>query len=360
MRVFRPADLGVGIRIAGTGAYLPARVVTNADLAALGAPLGDEEIVRLTGIRARHFAAADEATSDLAAHACRRALATAGLAPGGVDRLVVATVSPDHPSPSAACFAHHALGLGAAPAHDVTASCSGFLYALDVAARAVATGDRAALACAADIRSRFVDFGDRATCALFGDGAGAAVLTPGPVGQGLVAIGLSADGAGARAVYVPAGGSREPATADTVAARRHTIRMTEGPQVYLAAVEGILGTAEALLGALGMTFADVDLVVPHQPNRRILDRIARLARLPEEKLFVNVDRTGNVSGASVAIALDEALRGGRAPAGARVLLLAAGAGYTAGAALLVVDEGLAAATARDAAPGAAAAKPAPG
>lgn len=330
MRIFRPH----GVRISGVGAYLPARVVTNQDLAALGAPLSDEEIVRLCGIRERRWAAPDEATSDLAAHACRAAMRSAGVEAAQIDRLILATVSPDHSSPSAACIAQKALGLGDAPAYDLTASCSGFLYALDAAARAVATGDRNVLACAADVRSRFLDPTDRATCALFGDGAGAAVVSAGVPGKGLLAIGLLADGSGARSVYVPAGGSREPATAGSVAQRRHFIQMAEGPQVYLTAVEGMLGTAEALLKELALSFDDIDLLVPHQPNKRILDRLARIARLPEEKMFVNVERIGNVSGATCVIALEEALRTGRARAGMRVLLVAAGAGYTAGAALL--------------------------
>ena len=337
LRIFRPAAFGRGVRLAGTGSYLPAREVTNAELVAAGAPLTDEEMVRLSGIRARRYAADDEATSDLAVHACRRALEAAGVAPEGVDRLILATVSPDHQSPSAACIAQKALGLGDAPAFDLTASCSGFLYALDVAARAVCTGDRAALACAADVRSRFLDPTDRATCALFGDGAGAALLVPGPPGRGLLSIGLLADGSGARSVYVPAGGSREPASAATVAARRHTIRMEEGPQVYLTAVEGMVATAEALLAAEGLSIDAIDLLVPHQPNRRILDRLARILKLPPEKLFINVERIGNVSGATCAIALDEALRSGRARPGMRILLLAAGAGYTAGAALLELE-----------------------
>ena len=300
--------------------------------------------MKLSGIRARRWVGSDEATSDLAIAACRRALARAGVVATDVDRLVLGTVSPDYASPSAACIVQHALGMQHAPAFDLTASCSGFLYALDVAARAVCTGDRHVLAVAADVRSRFLDMTDRATCALFGDGAGAALVSEGPVGEGLLAIGLLADGSGARSVYVPAGGSREPASAETVRARRHTIHMAEGPQVYLAAIEGMLETAEQLLREVRMTFDDVHLVVPHQPNRRILDRLAKLARIPAEKIFVNVDRIGNVSGATCAIAFDEALRTGRLAAGDRVLLLAAGAGYTSGAALLVVDEALAAAS----------------
>jgi 3-oxoacyl-[acyl-carrier-protein] synthase-3 len=316
--------------------------VTNAELASLGAPLSDDEVVRLSGIRERRFAAEGEATSDLAAHAARQALERARLPPEAVDRLMVATVSPDHLSPSSACFVHRALGLGPVPVFDVTASCSGFLYALDLAARAVATGDVNVLAVAADIRSRFLNLKDRATCALFGDGAAAAVVSKGPKGKGLLGIGLVADGRGAKSVYVPAGGSREPATARTVDERRHTIHMEEGPQVYLTAVDGMVATAEALLKELRMGFGDIDLVIPHQPNRRILDRITKIARLAPEKMMITIERIGNVSGATCGLTLDEALVQGRAKPGMKLLLLAAGAGYTAGAAVVEVDEALAA------------------
>lgn len=336
MRVYRPRQA----RLAGTGAYLPERVVTNADVVALGAPLTADEIVRLSGIRERRWAAAGEATSDLAARAVERAIERSGCERSTIERLVLATVSPDYPSPAAACLAQVAAGLAHVPAYDVSAACSGFLFALDAAARAVDTGEELVVAAAADVRSRYLDPGDRATAALFGDGAGAAVVARGPAN--LSGILLAADGAGARSVYVPAGGSREPASAETVAARRHTIHMGDGAQVYFQAVEGMAEMARLLLAELGLSVGELDLVVPHQANRRILDRVARLLDLPAEKLFANVDRVGNISGATVPVALDEALRGGRARAGSRVLLLAAGAGHTAGAALLVVDEELAA------------------
>jgi 3-oxoacyl-[acyl-carrier-protein] synthase-3 len=201
----------------------------------------------------------------------------------------------------------------------------------------VLTGDEHVLACAADVRSRYLDLSDRATCALFGDGAGAAVVSSCPRGEGLLGIGLLADGTGVHSVYVPAGGSRKPATHATIDAREHAIRMAEGPQVYLAAVEGMAETSERLLAALGIAWSDIDLVVPHQPNRRILDRLSRLLRIPAEKMFINVERVGNVSGATCAIALDQALRAPRLRDGALVMLLAAGAGYTAGAAVLRID-----------------------
>ena len=341
MKVFKPGDLGRGVAIRGTGARLPDRVVTNADLVAMGAPLTAAEMEKLTGVRERRWVAPDEATSDLAAAAGRQALAMAGLRATDVERLVLATVSPDHPSPAAACLVHAALGLPPVPAFDVAAACAGFVFALELGARAVATGDAAVLAIAADVRSRYLDVTDRATCALFADGAGAALLAPGPVGAGLVAVGTTADGAGAGSIHVPAGGSRRPASAETVAARAHCIHMADGPRIYLEAVAGMLAVAEATLAASGLGFADVDLLVPHQANFHIVKRVAWKAGVPMDRVACNIGRAGNISGATTAVALDEALRAGRVGAGATVLLVAAGAGYTAGAALLVVDEALA-------------------
>lgn len=333
LRLLRPADFGLGIRLSGLGTALGEQRVTNEALHAAGAPLTPDEMVRLSGITARRYADPGTATSDLALAAARQALSTAGVAPTDIDRLVLATVSPDHPSPSTACLVQHALGLRQVPAMDVSAACTGFLYAMDIAARALLTGDEHTLVIAADIRSRFLNPQDRATCALFGDGAGAAVLSRGPVGQGLLALGVLADGRGARSVLVPAGGSREPASAETVAARRHTIHMESGPQVYLTAVEGMLGTAESLLQQMNLAMADIDLIIPHQPNRRILDRMARLAGVPADRIYINIEELGNLSAASCVVALEGALREGRLRPGQLALSLAAGAGYTAGAAL---------------------------
>lgn len=346
-----------------TGSYLPRRVVTNDDLVAAGAPLSSEDMVRLCGVRTRHWVDDGEATSDLAIGAGRAALerAAQGLgateraaqewaAPEGamprVDRVILGTVSPDHSSPSTACVVQHGLGLPPVPAYDLTAACAGFLYVLDAAARAVVTGGDGGeyvLAVAADVRSRYLDVSDRATCALFGDGAGAALLGPADAGAGLLAIGTVADGSGARSIYVPAGGSREPASADTVRDRRHFIRMQDGPQIYVSAVEGMLQVAEAVLESLGMGFEDIDLVIPHQANFHILKRLAWKAGIPLDRVHVNIDRVGNISGATVAVGLDEALRGGKVSAGSRILLVAAGAGYTGGAAVYEADAALLAA-----------------
>ena len=340
MKVFEPHKMGQGVRILGTGTCLPARVVTNDDLVAMGAPLSSEEMLKLSGIQTRRWVVDGEATSDLARVAAQEALTRAGVGPATVDRLILATVSPDHPSPATACLLQHQLNLPAIPAYDVTATCSGFVYALEQAARAVCTGDQHVLAIAADTRSRWLNVKDRATCALFGDGAGAAVVGRGPTGDGLLAAGVASDGTGFKSVFVPMGGSREPTTAEGAAAHRNTIYMADGPQVYMSAVEGMLTTAETLLKHLGLTLGDVDCVVPHQANKRLLERFIRLARLPPDKVHVNVDRLGNISGASTAVAFHEALRDPRMCAGQRVLILAAGAGYTAGAVLYRVDQAL--------------------
>lgn len=328
---------GAGVRLTATASHLPARIVTAAELGARpGAPLSEEEILRLTGIRERHWVADHEATSDLAIAAGRAALRAAGVE--SVDRLLLSTSSPDHPSPATACLVQRELGLVPCPAVDLSAACAGFLFALDWAARAVLTGDDRVLVIAADVRSRYLDLDDRGTCALFGDGAGAAVLERCQEGEGLLALFLHADGGGFETIMVEAGGSRHPASAETVAARRHAIHMADGPQVFLTALEGMTETAERILDEVGLGFDDVALIVPHQPNLMILDRLARVMRVPREKIFSNVQRTGNMSSASVAVALDQAVRARAAGPGDLVLVLGAGAGYCAGAALFRLGE----------------------
>lgn len=340
MKFFLPAELGRGVRLRATGSYVPERRLDNAALVELGAPLTPEEIVKLTGIETRHHAAPDQATSDLALAAARSILARAEVEPAAVERLILATTSPDRLVPATACVVQEALGLPRVPAYDLSAACSGFLFALDAGARAVATGEDAVLALAAEIRSRFVSPTDRSTAALFGDAAAGALLEACPPGEGLLAIGLRSDGRGADTVQIPAGGSREPASPESVAAGRHTLVMADGPQVYFSAVEGMVDTGKQLLERLGIGWDDVALVVPHQPNARLLNRLARVAGFAPDKLFMNVSRYGNTSGAACPLALDQALASGCLQPGDKVALITAGAGYTAGAALLQVDEAL--------------------
>ena len=340
VRLFRPASLGQGVRLLSVAAHVPSQVVRNEDLVARGAPLSAADMHKLTGILERRWALPHEAASDLGAAAGRLALDASGLSSADIQRLVVATVSPDHPSPSTACAIQHALGMAPAPSFDVSAACSGFVYALDASARAVATGDQAVMAVATDVRSRYLDVTHRTTCALFGDGACAAVLAPGKVGEGILGMALAADGRGVKSVHVPAGGSRRPASLETVRNKEHFIAMADGPEVYFQAVEGMLGMAEAVLSGLSLSFADIACIAPHQANGRLLERLSKLGKFPSSKLLVNVDRYGNTAGASCGIALSEALTTGRVRAGDLILLLAAGGGYTAGAAVIACDDAL--------------------
>lgn len=325
-----------GPMLVGTGHFLPGPPVPTHELGFTH----PDELVRLTGVRTRHVALSSLATSDLLVAACRD-LAEAHR--DTIDRLLVATVTPDHPSPATAPLVQHALGLERIPSLDIAAACAGFVYAIDVAARAVLTGDRSVLIGAGECRVRTLVDAAEGVRVLFGDGASAALvssaeLCPGP-GRGLtprlrlVATCLGADGRHHGAIRVPAGGSRLPASAETLARGQHALTMEDGPHVFYQAVEGFLQIAHATLRPLGLEPADIDLVVPHQPNLRILERVARLLRLPLDRFEVVVDTIGNVGGASVGIALHHAFTTGRIQPGMRVLLLTAGAGYTAGAAL---------------------------
>jgi len=325
-----------------TASHLPATRLTTAALAATMGVDGDE-LVRLTGIRERPVAPPEHATSDLVSAALRPLID--GVPAPQIDRLILATVTPDHPSPATAPLVQHALGLGSIPAFDIAAACAGYVYALDLAARALMTGDRAVLVGAGECRVRTLDRARPGVRVLFGDGAAGALLSrvpaahglpfgPSAVGLRLVATGLGADGSGHSAIRVEAGGSRLPTSAATLAGGLHALAMEDGAHVFMKATEAFIALADDFLAALGLTLADIALVVPHQPNVRILERVARLLRLPRERLVVTCDLLGNLGGASVGVALDLTLRAGRIAPGDKVLLLTAGAGYTAGAALL--------------------------
>ena len=328
-----PASLRIGrfddVHLRAVNAHLPAtRVTTTALAAAIGAD-GDE-LARLTGVVERPVAAPEIATSDLIVAALAPLVATA--TPAAIDRLVVATMTPDHPSPATAPLVQHRLGLPPLPAFDVQAACAGFVFALDLAARAIATGDRAVLVGAGECRVRTLSRATPGVRVLFGDGAAGALVGRGPGGLRLIATGLSADGSGHAAVRVEAGGSRRPSSPETLAAGLEALRMEDGPHVFMKATEAFIDLADAFLGTLGVALDDIAWIVPHQPNVRILERVARLLRVRRERFVITGDRVGNTGGASVAIALAEIWP--RIAPGDKVLLLTAGAGYTAGAALL--------------------------
>lgn len=319
-------------QIAGIGSSLPERVVTNDDLAGMVAT-SDEWVVSRTGIRSRRFASAEEATSDFAVAAAERALDAAGIPASDIDLTIVATISGDQPLPSTAAFVQARLGTRGA-AFDLGAACAGFVYGLDVAAAQLASGgSRAALVIGAETLSRFLDFTDRTTCVLFGDGAGAAVVLPGEA-PGIIGSLLDADGDAATLLQIPAGGARLPASKDTVADTDHAIRMEDGREVFKRAVTSMADAARVLLDRHGVSPEDVDLVVPHQANERIIRAVGLRLGMPEDRVFIDLEEVGNTSAASVPIALDRAWRAGRLSAGDLVLTVAFGAGLTWGANLL--------------------------
>jgi 3-oxoacyl-[acyl-carrier-protein] synthase-3 len=313
--------------IKGTGACLPEKVLTNAELERL-VDTSHEWIMERTGIRERRIAAPHETTASLAITAGRRACDDAGLDPAELDLIIVATVTPDYPFPATACLVQHALGAKRAAGFDLEAACSGFVYGAAVAAGMITSGaSRNILLIGAETLSRIVDYTDRGTCILFGDGAGAAVFGASESGAGLLYSRLACDGGMAEMLRVPAGGSKQPASAETVAGRLHYMQI-EGRKVFKFATGAFVELVREAMQTCGLTRDDVALIVPHQVNERIIDAAVDRLELPREKVFVNIDRYGNTSAASVPIALDEARRQGRLKSGDIAILLAFGAGLT--------------------------------
>lgn len=323
---------GTGRRVAivGTGSYLPERILTNADLEKM-VDTTDEWIVTRSGIRERHIARDDEATSDMAAVAAKRALQQAGVAPEAVDLIIVATVTPDMGFPSTACFVQNAIGAKRATCFDLEAACAGFLFAVETAQQFIRTGTiETALVIGAEKLSCVTDWKDRSTCVLFGDGAGAVVLQASRDSRGILTTVTGSDGSLAELLNLPGGGSRHPVSAQTIENRLHYMKMN-GREVFKHAVRAMCDAARKALGRCNMTIADVACVVPHQANMRIIDAIRERFEVPPEKFYVNLHRTGNMSAASVPVALDEAARSGRIKTGDNVLLVAFGGGFTWGA-----------------------------
>jgi 3-oxoacyl-[acyl-carrier-protein] synthase-3 len=323
-------------RIVGTGSYLPDRAVSNSEVCER-VHLDPEGVYRRTGIRTRYWASDGQASSDLAEQAATRALEAAGVASASLDAIIVSTTSPDMAFPSTACHLQRRLGIRGPAAFDVAASCSGFLYGLSMADVFIRSGSyRQCLVVAAEIKSRSLNAEDAATAVLFGDGAGAAVVTAetrvGP-DHGVLGIRLCSDGAKHGLLQVPAGGSREPSGFKTVQEGRHTLQMQGGP-LFRIAVRRLAETAVELLKEFGVRVEDVSQAVFHQANRRLLTALAQRLGLPAEKLFTVIEQYGNSSSASLPIALDCAVRGGHIRAGDIVLLGAFGGGLTWGAGLI--------------------------
>ncbi len=321
--------------ILGTGSYAPERILTNEDLSKM-VDTSDEWIRARSGIRERRIAGPEEATSDLAVEAARRALQDSGVAPGEIDLIVLATVTPDYPMPSTSCIVQHKLGIPTTAAcFDINAACSGFIYALDTGCAMLSSGRyKKALIIGAEKLSSVVDWQDRGTCMLFGDGAGAVVVgLSETAGVGLIGTKLGALGEDTDLLFIPAGGSRMPTSAESIARGDQFIKM-KGKEVFKLAVRVMEEAARDILEQHGLAAHQIDLVIPHQANLRIIDAIAQYLELPVERFFVNVDRYGNTSAASIPIAMDEARRSGRIKKGDLTLLVAFGAGLTYGSALI--------------------------
>lgn len=319
--------------ITGVGSYVPAKVLTNADLEKMVSTT-DEWITSRTGIKERRLAAKDEFTSDLAAKAAECAMKNAGVTADQIDLIIVATITPDMPFPSTACLVQQKIGAIRAAAFDMEAACSGYIYAIEIAQQFIMSRTyNTVLVIAADKLSSIVDWEDRNTCVLFGDGAGAAVLQNRPNSHGLLTAVMGADGRKSDLLFMAGGGSRCPATVESVNSRMHYLRM-EGKETFKNAVQAMQSAAEEALRRCEVTIEQVKCVIPHQANRRIIDAVGdRLGATPEQ-IFVNLHRYGNTSAASVGIALHEAVTSGIVKPGDLVLLVVFGAGLTWGAALI--------------------------
>lgn len=318
--------------IIGIGSYVPDRVLSNADLEKL-VDTSDEWIKTRTGISFRRIGPENACTSDMGAEAARRALENAKLFPEDIDLIIVASATPDMIFPSTACIIQNKIGAVNAAAFDIQAGCTGFIYALTSAVQFITAGSyKNILVIGAEMLSRITDWQDRNTCVLFGDGAGAAVISEVEEG-GILSSVLGADGKGADLLTLPAGGSKEPASPDTVANRRHYINMN-GNEVFKFAVRILEEAAKKASEKAGRQVADLDYIVPHQANMRIIDAAIKRLKFPREHVVVNLDKYGNMSSASIPVALDEAYRDKKIKKGNMVLLVGFGAGLTWGANLL--------------------------
>jgi 3-oxoacyl-[acyl-carrier-protein] synthase-3 len=319
--------------ITGVGAYVPERILTNAELEKL-VDTSDEWITTRTGIKERHMAAKDEFTSDMAAKAAQRAMKMAGVTASQIDLIIVATITPDMPFPATACFVQQKIGAKRAAAFDLEAACSGFIYGLEIGQQFVMSRTYdTVLVIGAEKLSAITDWQDRNTCVLFGDGAGAAVLQNRENSHGLLTAVMGADGGKANLLFMPAGGSRCPASKDSVDARMHFLRM-EGKETFKNAVQAMCSAAQEVLRRCELDITKIKCVIPHQANRRIIDAVGNRLGATPEQMFINVHRYGNTSAASVAIALDEAVASGKIRRGDLILLVVFGAGLTWGAAVI--------------------------
>jgi 3-oxoacyl-[acyl-carrier-protein] synthase III len=330
------ASKGPRTRLLGVGSYAPPKVLANADLEKI-VDTSDEWIRERTGIAERRIAGEGEATSDMALQAARAALTAAGLEARDLDMIIVGTVTPDMPFPATAALLQAKLGISDIPAFDISAACAGFIYAMSIGDQFIQTGaHKHVLVIGAELLTRVMNWQDRTTCVLFGDGAGAAVLGPASEdGAGIMSTSLHTDASLAGSLCIPAGGSREPLTVEGLEQQRNKVFMN-GRDIFKVAVKNLTSASRAALDEAGIHANEIDWVVPHQANLRIITQVAERLELPMERFILNIDRYGNTSSASIPIALDEALRDGRIKPGQTVLMCALGAGISWASALVRV------------------------
>jgi 3-oxoacyl-[acyl-carrier-protein] synthase-3 len=328
------AQQSVRVKISSVGTYVPPRLLTNADLERMVAT-NDQWITERTGIRQRHIAEKGVGSSDLGAEAARVCLEKRGIAASEVEAIIVATVTPDMLFPATACLIQEKIGAKGAWGFDLSAACSGFVYALQVGAKMVQScAHKKVMVIGADVMSTIVDYTDRTTCVIFGDGAGAVLLEPCAEGEvGLIDYWHEIDGSGAGSLYMPGGGSLHPSSAETVAQKMHYIHQ-DGATVYKFAVRKMAEATETVLGRNGVTGKDVDCFIPHQANKRIILSTAERLGMPMERVIVNIDRFGNTTAATIPMAMQTAMDEDRLKKGDLVLLASAGAGFTVAATLL--------------------------
>ena len=320
-------EMNKGVGIIGIGSYVPEKVVTNKDLEKI-VETSDEWIVSRTGIKQRHIVEPGVATSDLAAHAAEKALLDAGVTADEIDLIIVATATPDMLFPSTACLVQDKIKASKAAAFDLSAGCSGFAYGLVTGSQFIKTGlYKKVLVIGAETLSTILDWNDRNTCVLFGDGAGAVVLGEVPAGYGILGVDLGADGSGGELLKLPAGGSRIPTTSDSINQKLHYLQMS-GNDVFKFAVKVMGEAAVKALDNSGLSHTDVDCLIPHQANIRIIQAAAKRLKLPMEKVIVNVDKYGNTSAASIPLAMDEAIKEDKLKNGDVIVLVGFGAGLT--------------------------------
>jgi 3-oxoacyl-[acyl-carrier-protein] synthase-3 len=322
-----------GARFAGIGYYVPEIVLSNFDLEKM-VDTTDEWIVTRTGIRERRIARPDEASSDLAIKAVERAMADAGITAGDIDLIVIGTATPDMPFPSTACIVQDRIKATNAAAFDITAACSGFMYGITIVQSMIMAGKtNRALVVGVETLSRILDYEDRATCVLFGDGAGAVVMEACEPGDGVLSTYIKSDGSFADLLYLPAGGSRRPLTEERLRNREQYVKM-KGDGLFKYAVKAMVEASEEVLAKANLKASDIDFVIPHQANIRIIEGVRARLHVPEEKVIVNIDHIGNTSSASIPIAFGEARDKGLIKRGDTILMVAFGGGLTWGAVLL--------------------------